>query len=531
MPTPKNRLQLTALLTQLFLDNTAQAITPADAREVLGAIIESAGLLLGDLSAKADLVDGKVPAAQLPVPAAQLAGIPAWNPATTYAARAQVTYGGLIWESLTLTGNTGITPQDGPVWRELSPTHLPGNDTQIRTLAGLALTADYILANLSGPGGTVAFATEAEWLALAINRALSPSLLKPKLDAKVDKSGVKILTDENYTALEKNKLVLLPQNPVRSVNGVSPDPTTGNVIVSTGTGAADIRVATIAARNGLTGLGDNQNVFVVDATGDPTVAIGSAYYKYILPGGTWTKLSEAESMDLTFSGFTKDASGENTVVYTWAGTLNSFFSGIATIVPGQALLRTTLNWLAAKIITVQASVLTSTDILALALAGLGSLTGTITSADSIIQAFSRVKGFIDNIAATIRGTLLTGLDTNLPGTATAMDSILQAVGKLQRQVNLLGAPSSGVLNSATLDFAARFQTTAINAIAVTAFANAGLGRSVKIIAASSVTSFSVTVSGYSGYLTGFGFRPGVVNIIDIIIISATEYELFCDPQV
>ncbi len=57
---------------------------------------------------------------------------------------------------------------------------------------------------------------------------------------------------------------------------------------------------TVAARDALTGMIPGDCVFVVDATGDPSVARGSATYIW-MPGLTWRKLSEDESMYVVLS--------------------------------------------------------------------------------------------------------------------------------------------------------------------------------------------------------------------------------------
>jgi hypothetical protein len=56
-------------------------------------------------------------------------------------------------------------------------------------------------------------------------------------------------------------------------------------------------VATIAARDALNPTTTTQ-VIVVDATGDATVASGTATYVYDLANTTWVKISESESMDV-----------------------------------------------------------------------------------------------------------------------------------------------------------------------------------------------------------------------------------------
>lgn len=50
-----------------------------------------------------------------------------------------------------------------------------------------------------------------------------------------------------------------------------------------------------------TGLYDGMNVFVTDATGDPTVKQGWAIYKYTLSQTLWVKIAEGESLDIVLS--------------------------------------------------------------------------------------------------------------------------------------------------------------------------------------------------------------------------------------
>jgi hypothetical protein len=58
------------------------------------------------------------------------------------------------------------------------------------------------------------------------------------------------------------------------------------------------RVANIAARNALAGANFNQMVLVIDATGDATVASGSALYYFHNADNSWTKVAEYEAMDV-----------------------------------------------------------------------------------------------------------------------------------------------------------------------------------------------------------------------------------------
>lgn len=69
--------------------------------------------------------------------------------------------------------------------------------------------------------------------------------------------------------------------------------------VSGGSGST-IVVNDIAARDALT-LTENAFVFVVDASADTTVASGGATYVYRQSNTSFTKISEAESLDITLS--------------------------------------------------------------------------------------------------------------------------------------------------------------------------------------------------------------------------------------
>lgn len=64
--------------------------------------------------------------------------------------------------------------------------------------------------------------------------------------------------------------------------------------------SALVVAADIAARNALAPT-KNVQVLVLDATGDATVASGSATYVYQFSTTTWHKTSESESMDLAIS--------------------------------------------------------------------------------------------------------------------------------------------------------------------------------------------------------------------------------------
>lgn len=146
--TPMTREQLRLLVKTRFVDNIERLITPQDGRDIFDAIIDSLTLLL-ELNKKADLINGKVPLSQLPVPADQIAGIPAWDSEITYQAGKQVTYQDRIWESK-INGNKGIPPVGAAgSWREISASHLQNTDTQLLLPDGTPLRAVDILNLLS----------------------------------------------------------------------------------------------------------------------------------------------------------------------------------------------------------------------------------------------------------------------------------------------------------------------------------------------------------------------------------------------
>lgn len=70
--------------------------------------------------------------------------------------------------------------------------------------------------------------------------------------------------------------------------------------IQSNVGTSEYDVANIAARNALTGLSVGDRVFVADATGDATVSSGWAIY--IWRGSAFTKVGEAESMDIVAGG-------------------------------------------------------------------------------------------------------------------------------------------------------------------------------------------------------------------------------------
>jgi hypothetical protein len=88
-------------------------------------------------------------------------------------------------------------------------------------------------------------------------------------------------------------------------------------------GTSQYRVADIAARNALDGsMSAGDRVMVDDASADATVDTGWALYQW-LSSGTWRKIAEQESLDLTVGGNTNlaySASATNGVVTSDTGT-------------------------------------------------------------------------------------------------------------------------------------------------------------------------------------------------------------------
>jgi hypothetical protein len=85
-------------------------------------------------------------------------------------------------------------------------------------------------------------------------------------------------------------------------------------------GTSEYDVANIAARNALTGLTTGDRVFVLDATGDATVASGWAIY--VWRGGGFTKVAEAEGLDVVAGGadLSYTASATQGIVVSSTGT-------------------------------------------------------------------------------------------------------------------------------------------------------------------------------------------------------------------
>ena len=88
-------------------------------------------------------------------------------------------------------------------------------------------------------------------------------------------------------------------------------------------GTSEYRVADITARNALDGgMSVGDRVMVDDASADSTVSSGWALYQW-LSSGTWRKIAEEESIDITVGGATNlaySAGATNGVVTSDTGT-------------------------------------------------------------------------------------------------------------------------------------------------------------------------------------------------------------------
>jgi hypothetical protein len=85
-------------------------------------------------------------------------------------------------------------------------------------------------------------------------------------------------------------------------------------------GTSNYNVATITARNALTGLSQGDTVYVVDATGDATVNGGWALYMWL--GASFLKTMEQEGLDVVSGGtdLSYTASSTNGTVVSTTGT-------------------------------------------------------------------------------------------------------------------------------------------------------------------------------------------------------------------
>lgn len=85
-------------------------------------------------------------------------------------------------------------------------------------------------------------------------------------------------------------------------------------------GSSEYDVADITARNALTGLSTGDRVFVLDASADATVDAGWAIY--IWRGSAFTKVAEAEGLDVVIAGadLAYTASATQGVVTSSSGT-------------------------------------------------------------------------------------------------------------------------------------------------------------------------------------------------------------------
>jgi microcystin-dependent protein len=186
-------------------------------------------------------------------------------------------------------------------------------------------------------------------------------------------------------------------------------------------------VNTIAERNALTPT-VNLPVYVKNATGDPTVTTGGAFYLYELATLTWIKLSEMESMEIVQSW--ANVTGKPTV---FTADLSTPLTGLSTATGGAVTATDSILVGFGRIQNVLNNI--ATTIRGTVLTGLSTATGgAVTATDTILAGFGKIQNVLNNIATTIRGTVLTGLSTATGGNITATDTLLVALGKLQNQI-------------------------------------------------------------------------------------------------
>ena len=165
-------------------------------------------------------------------------------------------------------------------------------------------------------------------------------------------------------------------------------------------------------------------------------------------------------------------------------------------------------------------------ILGQVLAGIAAAAGEVAATDTIVLAFGKILSFIQGIAATVRNTVLTGVDINLPGTVAATDSVLQAAGKLQRQntennalsrVFNISVDFAGLATSSVFIFDRKFTITSppatVRIATITYRVNAGMFRTtiananIDIAATSGNFEFTITVTFASGQNAGAANLP------------------------
>ncbi len=209
---------------------------------------------------------------------------------------------------------------------------------------------------------------------------------------------------------------------------------------------------------------DGMRVFVKNAfkdapntgAGDPTVLQNNTFasYKYFQSSNTWLKTGEQESLDVDFALFVKTVNGQ---VPDASGNVN-VTTGSSNPALGGELSGTASN-----------ATLSNSAVIVKVLTGLGSLSGAIAATDNLVQAFSKVVNFISNIATTVRGVVLSGVDVNLPGIVDTNTTAEGAFGKLQRQAtantteartDYIKADFSGIASTARIPFERKFQATA-----------------------------------------------------------------------
>lgn len=204
-------------------------------------------------------------------------------------------------------------------------------------------------------------------------------------------------------------------------------------------------VNTIAQRNALTPT-VNLPVYVKDATGDPTVTTGGAFYLYELATLTWIKLSEMESMEIVQSW--ANVTGKPTV---FTADLSTLLTGLSVATGGNVTATDSILVAFGRIQNFINNIFNS--VRSTVLTGLSTATGgAVTATDTVLQGFGKIQNVLNNIATTIRATVLTGLVTTTGGVITATDTLLVALGKLQNQItNAVTTAEKTLWNNTTLN--------------------------------------------------------------------------------
>lgn len=111
--------------------------------------------------------------------------------------------------------------------------------------------------------------------------------------------------------------------------------------------------------------------------------------------------------------------------------------------PSRALTNAALKELAADVAT-NAAAIAAIDVPATVMTGMmASGTALPTAADTTLSSFSKLLGWAGNLAANVRGVLLTGWVEGANTAVLATDSITAAIGKLQGQLTAAASSLSG----------------------------------------------------------------------------------------